>query len=132
MLSLGVDDYEKVKVAWIEPLILVNLFEFENRGAIVRRLFPFVSDANDSRYYRWMWDIKPHWCENCATPLKYYSSVNISHIRTRGANPEPEHRYDPMNSNMLCFDCHNMWEYGKLEQKKRMYIYWKNKSRGLI
>ena len=126
------EEYEKVKVSWIEPLVLHNLFEINDRGAVIRRLFPYVSERNDSRYYRWMWDLKPHWCENCGESLKSYSPVYVSHIKTRGANPEPEYRYDPQNCNILCFNCHNKWEYGTLEEKRKMYIYWINLIRGLL
>lgn len=71
-----------------------------------------------------MWDIKPHWCENCGKPLKDYSPAFISHIKTRGAHTEL--RYDPINSNMLCFSCHRKWEYGTQKERERMYIYWIN------
>jgi len=124
MYELDHLDYDKVKIAWIEPLIMPQLFRFDNRKLIIKRLFPVISPDNDQKYYRWMWEIKPHWCENCATPLQGYSAVYISHIKTRGAHTEL--RYDPMNSNILCTECHNKWEYGTLKERRSMYVYWKN------
>lgn len=76
--------------------------------------------AND-RYYHWIWNNKPHVCEETMRPLHNYSAVFVSHILSRGAHPEMAH--DPRNCNLLCFEAHNMWENGK---RKQMRIYDKN------
>lgn len=79
-----------------------------------------IPQANQ-RYYLYMWDNKPHICENCQLPLRHYSAKFISHIFTKGGFPEMAH--DPRNCNILCFDCHNLWEYGSKEERKAMRIY---------
>ena len=76
-----------------------------------------IPQANE-RFFRWIWDHKPHYCEECMKPLRTYSAVYCSHILSRGAHPEMAH--DPRNINILCFDHHNQWENG---DRKRMRIY---------
>lgn len=77
-----------------------------------------IPKAND-RFYHWVWDHKTHVCENCMKPLWNYSAVFISHILTRGANPEMAH--DPRNTNILCFECHNTWEDETTRKSMRIY-----------
>lgn len=80
--------------------------------------------AENERFYRWVWNHKPHICEECMKPLGEYSAVYVSHILTRGAHPEIAH--DPRNTNILCFRCHGAWENGA---RWRMRIYEGNLSR---
>lgn len=79
-----------------------------------------IVQANN-RFYHWVWDKKPHYCEECLKPLHNYSSVWISHILSRGAFPEMAH--DPRNTNILCDKHHSQWETG---ERKKMRIYAKN------
>lgn len=74
--------------------------------------------AANERFFRWVWDNKPHQCEECLKPLRNYSAVYCSHILTRGAYPEAAH--DARNINILCFEHHNQWENG---DKSKMRIY---------
>lgn len=76
-----------------------------------------VPQANQ-RYYHWVWEHKPHVCENCQMPLRFYSATFISHILSRGAHPELAH--DPRNSNILCQKCHAKWE-GSGNKTMRIY-----------
>lgn len=69
--------------------------------------------AANERFYRWVWEHKPHQCEETMRPLAGYSAVYISHILTRGANPELAH--DPRNTNILSFENHTRWENGNRE-----------------
>lgn len=78
--------------------------------------------ANE-KFFRWVWNHKPHYCEETMKPLKTYSAVYCSHILTRGAFPEMA--TDPRNINLLCPEMHNRWENG---DRERMRIYWKNKE----
>lgn len=80
-----------------------------------------IVEANQ-RFYKWCWDNNPHYCEECAAPLHGYSSKFVSHILSRGANPEKAH--DPRNKNILCFNHHQQWE--NETQRKEMRIYKKN------
>lgn len=74
--------------------------------------------AND-KFYHWVWNNKPHQCEECLMPLHGYSAVFISHIKTKGAFPEMAH--DPRNTNILCFKHHNIWENDNLNMSMRIY-----------
>lgn len=69
-------------------------------------------------FYKYMWDKKPHLCENCGQYLREYSAVYISHILSRGAHPKIA--LDPRNINILCYECHHKWEFG---DKSYMRIY---------
>lgn len=79
-----------------------------------------VPDAN-ARFFRWVWDHKPHRCEETLRPLPYYSAAFCSHILTRGAHPEMAH--DPRNINLLCFEMHQRWENG---DRRNMRIFAQN------
>lgn len=114
------------------PLIDIKNFKLDIslRVEIQRELFGHcifgrcsnIVAAND-RFYRWIWDNKPHQCEETLRPLNSYSAVYISHILARGSHPEMAH--DPRNVNILCFLSHSRWENG---DKYNMRIYPKNKK----
>lgn len=125
----NINEYNKFKAGWVEPLILPELFKIYPilRKEIARSIYGKASPNADSIYYKYMWEIKPHWCENCGAALPKYWAGHISHILTRGAYTE--YRYEALNSNILCNDCHTLWETGNEERKKKMYIYWINKKR---
>lgn len=116
-------DYDLCKQEGFEPLIDPR-FVMANqlRVSIQQELFgKGHTPEENEKYYRWCWDHKPHYCEECMKPLREYSAVHISHILTRGAHPAIAH--DPRNFNMLCFKCHGKWENGDRES---MRIYAKN------
>ena len=77
--------------------------------------------AANARFFKWVWEHKKHYCEECMRPLHNYSASYCSHILTRGARPEMAH--DPRNINILCLSHHNQWENG---DRKSMRIYPKN------
>jgi hypothetical protein len=77
---------------------------------------------NDIAFYHWIWEHKPHICEETMQPLHNYSAVYVSHILSRGAHTEMRH--DPRNANLLSFDQHQIWENGK---RQRMRIFEINK-----
>lgn len=112
-----------------EPLIDTRNFKMDInlRIEIQRELFGNcvlgrgdIPVANQ-RFFKWVWEHKPHRCEECMRPLYNYSAVYCSHILTRGAYPEMAH--DARNINILCFEHHNKWENG---DKKSMRIYNEN------
>lgn len=76
----------------------------------------------NQRFYEWVWNRKPHVCEEFMIPLMQYSAKFISHILTRGAHPEMAH--DPRNVNILSFKAHQKWE--DATKRKYMRIYAKN------
>lgn len=81
-----------------------------------------IPKAND-RFYHWVWERKPHICEETMVPLQGYSSKFISHILSRGAYPDMAH--DPRNTNILSFEAHKTWE--DPQKRKGMRIYQQNK-----
>jgi len=85
--------------------------------------------AKDIDFYKKAWEKKQDLdggcrCENCGVYLPVYSSTFVSHILTRGANPELAHDFD--NYNILCLACHRQWETG---DRGNMNIFWKNEER---
>lgn len=117
------EEYEFVTDRGFCPLLDYKRFKMDIRLRvdIQRELFGRgVIDtmrANE-KFFRWVWEHKPHRCEETLRPLPNYSAVYCSHILTRGAFPEMA--TDPRNINILCFDMHNRWENGD-RQNMRIY-----------
>lgn len=126
-----ISEYNLVVSRGYEPLLSNKYFvlDIKLREMIQKKMFGHcvigrgsnIMAANE-RLFRWVWDHKPHYCEECLKPLKDFSAVYCSHIVSRGAFPEMAH--DPRNINILCFKHHNEWENGSRE---RMRIYPGNK-----
>lgn len=129
METIIIDDresYNYVVSRGYQPLLDIKLFKMDIRlrVEIQRELFGYcvfgrgnIPQANE-RFFRWIWEHKPHQCEETLRPLSSYSAVYCSHILTRGSHPEMAH--DPRNINILCFEMHNRWENG---DRKNMRIY---------
>lgn len=120
------EQYDLCKAHRIEPLI-DNRFPMavSLRKEIQRELFgKGHTPEENEKFYRFCWKVYPHICQECMKPLHEYSAVYVSHILTRGANPELAH--DPRNVNILCFRCHSVWENGRREN---MRIYLSNQSK---
>ena len=80
--------------------------------------------TKDRVFFESIWKSRPHICENCYEDLgDQYNPVYFSHILTKAAYPSL--RYNADNINILCFKCHQIWEFGK---RKEMSIYKKNCS----
>ena len=85
----------------------------------------YKTAQDDSKFFHQLWKSKPHFCENCSKDLgDDYNPVYFSHILSKGAYPNLRYYID--NINILCFKCHQEWEFGK---RKIMPIYTKNLSR---
>lgn len=118
-------EYDYCVSRGFEPLIDTKFqLDIRLRVEIQRELFGHcvfgrgdIPVANQ-RFFRWMWEHKPHRCEETMRPLYNYSAVYISHILTRGAHPEMAH--DPRNINILCAEMHEKWENGN---RREMRIY---------
>lgn len=130
ILIADAEDYRLCVERGFEPLI-DDRFELPIalRVAIQRQIFGhttrgrgYVPQANE-RFYRWVWEHKPHICEETMRPLREYSSVYCSHILARGAHPEMAH--DPRNINILCAEMHAKWENG---DRHLMRIWQKNSA----
>lgn len=113
-------DYDYCRTQGFEPLNDRRfVMEHRLRVSIQRELFGTGHTPEENeRFYRWCWQHSLHVCSECMKPLKEYSAVYISHIRTRGAYPEMA--FDCRNINILCFQHHNQWENG---DRKNMRIY---------
>lgn len=120
------EEYQFVTDRGVCPLLDYKRFtmDIRLRVEIQRELFGHcvfgrgnIPQANE-RFFRWVWEHKPHQCEETLRPLPSYSAVYCSHILTRGSHPEIAH--DPRNINILCFEMHNRWENG---DRERMRIY---------
>jgi hypothetical protein len=120
-------EYDLCTSRGVEPLLDARFkMDIRLRIQIQQELFgrgvygQDVQRANE-RFFRWIWEHKPHRCEETLRPLYNYSAVYCSHILTRGAFPEIA--TDPRNINLLCYEMHEKWEHGN---RKEMRIYNKN------
>lgn len=114
-------EYEYLVGRGFEPLIDSRFFRLNIRLRIELQKKIFGNGhtpAENEKFYRWVWNHKPHYCECCMRPLPDFSATYVSHILTRGAYPEMA--YDCRNVNILCFLHHSMWENGN---RKNMRIY---------
>ena len=129
-----VEEYNYVKSRGFEPLLYNKYFrvDIKLREQLQRAIFGNcvtgrgdIMAANE-RFFRWIWNNKPHYCEECYVPLREYSAVYCSHILSRGAHPDMA--WDARNINILCFKHHNMWEDNTQRHKMRIY----NKNQQII
>ena len=86
--------------------------------------------AKDEELYEYIFDTKPPYCEECGARLpdefrdengRVIMRSRFSHIMTKGA--WKEFRHDKRNMNLLCDQCHHIWEFG---DRKSMKIYERN------
>lgn len=113
--------YDYARSRGYEPLLDVKHFRMEIhlRVSIQRELFGTGHTPEENeKFYKWVWEHRRHQCEETQRPLRQYSAAYISHILTRGANPEMAH--DPRNVNILSYEMHNRWENGD-RQNMRIY-----------
>lgn len=112
------EEYDYAVERGIEPLIDDRCFDIDInlRVQIQSHLFGHcefgrgdIPAAND-RFFQWVWDHKPHYCEECLRPLNKFAAIYCSHILSRGAHPEMA--TDPRNINILCFNHHQQYEFG--------------------
>jgi len=98
------------------------------RKAYLKELFRANTQRNNVKFYRWVWRHYPleHKCEECFRPLYEYSATFVSHIITK-ANA-PHIAYEPMNTNLLCGQCHHNWD-GRKETREKMRIFPSNQLR---
>lgn len=104
------------------PLLFNRYFDIEPKARYqyLKKIFGEGHDQRaNERFFRYMWDVKHHYCEECLKPLKGYSAVYISHIISRGSHPMLAH--DPRNINILCFEHHNQWEHANTRKGMRIY-----------
>ena len=110
-----IEEYEYAVARGYEPLLDERIpMSIELRKEVQRRKFGKNSIEGNARFYKWCLEHKPNICEECGKPIRYASAVNVSHILTRGAHPNKA--YDPRNTNILCFEHHNMWEHSTTRQ----------------
>lgn len=105
------EGYDFARARGYEPLVDRRFrLEIGLRVAIQQELFgKGHTPEENEKFYRWCWEHKLHVCEECMKPLHQYSAVHISHILSR--KEFPQGHFDPRNVNILCFNCHNRWEY---------------------
>ena len=70
---------------------------------------------------------KRHTCQNCDKPLgNHPNPAFFSHIIPKGK--EPSLRLDPDNFKIICFSCHQIWEFGTLEKIREFNLTDKQKK----
>ena len=115
-------DYEQAKEYGFEPLIDTRFdVSIKLRVELQRELFgKNANQEANQKFYKWVWENKPHYCEECLHPLYDYSATFVSHILPRGGHPEMAH--DPRNVNILCKEHHTIWENQTGRATMRIYL----------
>ena len=115
-------DYEQARKEGFEPLIDKNFeMPIKLRVELQRELFGKNGNQEaNQKFYKWVWENKPHYCEECLHPLFEYSATFVSHILPRGGHPEMAH--DPRNVNILCAEHHHIWENQTGRATMRIYL----------
>lgn len=109
----------------LHPLMDLNVkIDINVRIEIQKLLFGSKNiKTRNSKFCKWIWEHKSHYCEESGIYLPNYSISYCSHIMSRGAHPEKA--IDPRNINILTLENHNKWEVGN---RKSMKIYTKNQQ----
>jgi len=68
--------------------------------------------------FKKIYDQRGPYCEECGKYVEFDPSI-FSHRHSKGAHPGL--RLDPDNIDVLCWDHHQQWEFGK--KRKEMKIY---------
>ena len=98
--------------------------EIHLRREIQKEKFGGNNAEGNAKFYAYCLHHKPLVCENCGKPIRHPSATNVSHILTRGAHPEMA--FDCRNINILCFECHNLWEHKPTRDRLRLWFVEKN------
>ena len=94
------------------------------RREIQREKFGKNDDEGNYLFYRYCLHHFPAICENCGKPIEHPWATNVSHIITRGSHPEMAH--DPRNVNILCWECHELWEHKTTRNRLNPWFVEKN------
>jgi len=65
-----------------------------------------------------VWNTRPHKCGGCGTKLYEPRAAYFSHIIKKGRRPDLRLVYE--NVLLDCIDCHRIWDFGTLEQKRKL------------
>lgn len=94
------------------------------RVEIQKEKFGGNNAEGNQKFYEYCLYHMPHFCENCGKRIPHASAINVSHILTRGSHPEMA--FDCRNVNILCAECHNLWEHTTTRAKLRLWFVEKN------
>ena len=94
------------------------------RREIQREKFGKNDDEGNYKFYQYCLKHFPPVCEHCGKPIPHPWATNVSHILTRGSHPEMAH--DPRNINILCWECHELWEHAPTRAKLNPWFVEKN------
>lgn len=98
--------------------------EIHLRKEIQKERFGGNNAEGNAKFYQYCLHRFPKICENCGRRIEHPTATNVSHILTRGSHPEMAH--DPRNINVLCFECHNLWEHKTTRNRLRLWFVEKN------
>lgn len=73
----------------------------------------------NKEYYIQSWEAaESHHCKECGVYLPFFNPAFISHIISKGSHAGL--KFHPRNHFILCFNCHQKYEFG---DRKSMKIY---------
>lgn len=85
------------------------------------------NSSADQKFFRSIWEERPHYCVECGKILLHYSATYISHHLLKSIYPKLRH--EAKNVDVLCYLCHQKWDFWK---KKEMKIYSEERRERLI
>lgn len=94
------------------------------RREIQREKFGKNDDEGNYLFYRYCLHHFSAICENCGKPIEHPWATNVSHILSRGSHPEMAH--DCRNTNILCWECHELWEHKTTRNRLNPWFVEKN------
>ena len=115
LLKRGIDALYDERVAVLDHAL---------RREIQKAKFGGNDDAGNAKFYAYCLHHKACVCENCGKPIRHPWATNVSHILTRGSHPEMAH--DPRNVNILCWECHELWEHTTTRDRLNPWFVEKN------
>ena len=97
------------------------------RREIQRERFGKNDAEGNAKFYAYCLKNLPLVCEHCGRPIRLPSAYNVSHIISRGSDARMSH--DPRNVNILCVDCHFMFEHTTTRSRMNPLFVEKNERR---
>lgn len=90
----------------------------------------------DEKFYRYIWDKRPHICDECGGELKEFKFDLFHHLlpKKKGIGGYPYFRYEETNIGMLCgrYGCHSKAESSTNYQKMKVFTSYENRKSVLL
>ncbi|MEW6470575.1 MAG: HNH endonuclease [Bacteroidota bacterium] len=72
--------------------------------------------TGEAKVFRQVWETRGHYCEVCGRGIHEPMHWNFAHVYPK--RQYPQWRLEAWNIALLCLDCHQMAELGKLDLRE--------------